>query len=287
MALINNLKTTLLLSSLLGLCLFLGHTMGGPQGLLIGGAIGGIGVVISYFASDKLAIAAMGGKQITREQSPQLFAMIERLAEKANLPMPRVYICPQAAPNAFATGRSPKHAAVAITAGMLNNFSEKEIEGVMAHELAHVKHRDMLISTIAALMGAAISQAAYMFMWFGGGFGGRDSENSSPLGAIGGLLMLILAPIAAMIIQMAISRQREFEADRYGGLLCGDPLRLRDALVRLHKGNDRIPMDVNPAFNSLFIMKPFSAGGLATLFSTHPPTEERVRRLEALANENR
>lgn len=284
MALMNNAKTAALLAAMLGLCALLGHAMGGMQGLLIGGVMGGMGVLASFFFSDKLAIAAMRGQQISREQSPRLFSMIERLAERAGLPMPKVYICPQAAPNAFATGRSPRHAAVAITSGMMQHFPENEIEGVVAHELAHIKHRDMLITTIAALMGAAISQAAWFFMYFGGGFGGRrGGDSQSPFGAIGLILMLVLAPLAASIIQMAISRQREFEADRYGAEVSGDPLKLRNALLRLHHANQAIPMDTNPAFNSMFIMQPLSAGGLATLFSTHPRVEERIARLEAMA----
>jgi heat shock protein HtpX len=284
MALLNNAKTAMLLAAMLGLCAVIGHAMGGNQGLIIGGLFGMVSAFGSFFFSDKIAIAAMGGREITREQSPWLFQMIERLAERAGLPMPRVYVFPQAAPNAFATGRSPKKAVVAITAGMLENFPEREIEGVMAHEIAHVKHRDMLISTVAAVLAAAISQAAYMFMWFGGGGRSRDGDSGSPLGAIGLILMLVLAPMAAALLQMAISRSREFEADRYGAEISGDPLKLRDALARLSYANQRIPMDTNPAFESLYIVKPLTAGGLSSLFSTHPPTEARIARLEAMAN---
>jgi heat shock protein HtpX len=281
MRFVNNLKTTLLLGSLMALCMWVGHLFGGPQGVILGFLFGGLGSIISYFFSDKIAVMAMGGQQVTRREAPELVDMVERLAARAGLPMPRVYVCPQDAPNAFATGRSPKHSAVAITQGMLRHFPMHEIEGVMAHELAHIKHRDVLISTIAAVLGGMISQAAYMMMWFGGG--SSDRENQNPIGMIGALLAIILAPIAAMIIQMAISRQREYAADSYGAELCGDPMKLAGALQRLAYANERIPTDTPPAFHSLYIAQPLSGGGLMSLFSTHPPIEKRIALLREQA----
>lgn len=275
MNLVNNMKTAVLLSSLIGLCMLIGHFVAGPQGVIFGLLFGGVGNIIAFFFSDKIALTAMRAQEIGRDDIPWLHDMVGRLAERAGLPMPRVYVCPQSAPNAFATGRSPSKAAVAITEGMLRNFPQAEIEGVMAHELAHVKHRDVLISTVAATLAGIISYAGYMFMFFGG----RDREN--PLGAVGALLMIILAPIAAMMIQMAISRSREYAADRYGGALCGDPSKLASALVRLQAGNERIPTDTPPAFHNMYIVEPLSGGGMASLFSTHPPVEKRVAALRA------
>ncbi|RMF70773.1 MAG: protease HtpX [Planctomycetota bacterium] len=280
MRFLNGLKTTLLLASMMGLCLLIGSFFG-RGGLLIGLIFGGFGNILAFFFSDKIAIAAMRGREISREQAPALFDMIERLAQRAGLPMPRVYVCPQEAPNAFATGRSPRNAAVAITEGMLRSFPMHEIEGVMAHELAHIKNRDMLISTVASVMAGVISFLGWMAMW---GVG-RDRDN--PLGAIGGLLMVLLAPIAATIIQLAISRQREYAADAYGGQLCGNPLKLAAALARLDAGNRRIPMDTPPTFHNLYIVQPLSAGGMASLFSTHPPIEKRIEALRRQAEQMR
>jgi heat shock protein HtpX len=280
MRFVNNLKTTLLLGSLIGLCMLIGHLWLGPNGVVFGLLFGGVGNLIAYFFSDKIVLASMGGREVTRDQIPWLFDMVERLALRAGLPMPKIYVCPQAAPNAFATGRSPSHAAVAITEGMLRSFPAHEIEGVMAHELAHVRHRDMLTATIASVLAGLISYAAYAVMWFGGG-GDRRSE--SPLGAIGALLMLILAPLAAGLIQMAISRQREYAADSYGAELCGDPLKLAAALVRLGGMNERIPTDTPPAFHSLYIVQPLTGGGLMEWFSTHPSLEKRITLLQQMA----
>lgn len=278
---LNNIKTAMLLGSLMALCMVVGHFAGGQQGVLIGFLLGGMGNLIAFFFSDKIALAAMGAQEVPPEAAPWLHTMVERLAERAGLPKPRVYVCPQPAPNAFATGRSPRHAAVAVTEGMLR-FPKEEIEGVLAHELAHVKHRDVLISTIAAVMAGMISMLGYMLMWGGGG---RDREN--PLGATGALAMIILAPLAAGLIQAAISRQREFAADSYGGELCGSPLKLAGALARLHSANERIPTDTNAAFHNMYIVEPLSAGGVMSLFSTHPPVEERIAALEQQAMQNR
>lgn len=275
---LNHAKTAMLLGALMGLCMAVGYWVGGPQGLLFGLLFGGVGNLIAFFFSDRIALAAMGAREVPPDELPWLHEMVERLALRAGLPKPRLYVCPQAAPNAFATGRSPRHSAVAVTAGMLRSFPAHEIEGVLAHELAHVRHRDVLISTIAAVLAGIISYAAYMLMFFGGG---RGREN--PLGAIGAVAMVILAPLAAALIQAAISRQREFAADSYGGELCGDPLKLAAALARLQAGNERIPTDTNPAFHNMYIVEPLSAGGMARLFSTHPPTEERIAALRAQA----
>ena len=284
---LNNARTAALLGLLMGLCLAVGYfvTGGSTHGLLIGFLFGGLGNVIAYFYSDKIALAAMGAREITRDQLPWLFEIVERLATRAGLPMPRVYFCPQPAPNAFATGRSPQHAVVAVTEGMLQGFPPQEIEGVIGHELAHVKHRDMLTCTIAAVLAGIISSLGYMLMFFGGGR--RDNDSQSPLAAIGAVAMVILAPLAAALIQAAISRQREFAADSYGGELCGDPLKLASALARLEVGNQRLPTETNPAFHSLYIMEPLSGGGVMSLFGTHPPTEQRIAALREQAAQMR
>jgi len=273
----NNFKTAMLLSFMMALFMAIGYFILGPRGVMFGFLFGGLSNILAFFYSDKLALAAMRAQEVRREDLPWLHDMVERLAARAGLPKPRVYVCPQPAPNAFATGRNPQHSAVAVTQGMLHSFPAHEIEGVLAHELAHIKHRDVLISTIAATLAGIISYAAWMMMWFGGR--GRDN----PLGAIGALAMVILAPLAAMLIQAAISRQREFAADSFGGELCGDPRKLAAALERLHVGNQRIRTDTNPAFHNMYIMEPLSGGGLAGLFSTHPPTEQRIAALRRQA----
>lgn len=275
----NNFKTALLLGSMMGLCMAVGHFLLGPRGVLFGLLFGGLGNLIAYFFSDKIALAAMGAQRVDRRSLPWLHDMVERLAAKAGLPMPRVYVCPQPAPNAFATGRNPQNAAVAVTEGLLRNFPAHEVEGVIAHELAHVRHRDVLISTIAAVLAGVISYAAYALMFLGGG---RDTRNS-PLGAIGAIAMVILAPLAAGLIQAAISRQREFAADSYGGELCGDPNKLAAALLRLHNLNQRVPTQTPPAFHNMYIIEPLSGGGITTLFSTHPPIQQRIAALQQQA----
>ncbi len=276
---LNNVKTAMLLGFLMALCMAVGYsaTGGSPHGMLIGFLFGGLGNLIAFFFSDKIALAVMGAKEVSAEELPWLHDMVERLALRAGLPMPRIYVCPQPAPNAFATGRGPQHAAVAVTQGLLRNFPAHEIEGVLAHELAHVKHRDVLISTIAAVLAGMISMLGYMLLYAGG----RNRDN--PLGSIGTLAMILLAPLAAGLIQAAISRQREFAADSYGGELCGDPLKLAAALVRLESANQRIPTQTNPAFHNMFIVEPLSAGGVLSLFATHPPIEERVEALRRQA----
>lgn len=279
---INNVKTAGLLGMLMALCMGAGYLItGNLHGVFIGFLFGGIGNLIAYFYSDRIALTAMGGREVTPAEAPELHAIVARLAARAGLPKPRVAICPQPAPNAFATGRNPQHAVVAVTEGMLRGFPADEIEGVLAHELAHVKHRDVLISTVAAVMAGVISYLGYMFLFFGG----RDREN--PLGMVGALAMMILAPLAAMLIQAAISRQREFAADSFGGELCGDPNKLAFALERLQRGNERIPTPTNPAFHNLYIMEPFSGNGVGRLFASHPDTADRIARLRAQAAQMR
>ena len=267
----NNMKTALLLGLLSGLILWIG-SFWGQTGIVIALVFAAVTNFVGYFFSDKIALMSMGAQQVGPES--ELYQIVAQLAQRGNLPMPRVYISPQAAPNAFATGRSPKHAAVCATAGLLQMLSRDEIAGVMAHELAHVKHRDILIQSVAATIGAAISSLAYMAFWFGGSRD-DDGEGSNPLVA---LLVMILGPVAAGLIQAAISRSREFNADKYGAELSGNPMYLATALEKIHLGAQQIPMDVNPAFNSLFIAEPLSAmgKGIANLFSTHPPLEKRL-----------
>jgi len=274
---VNNVKTAGLLGLMMGLILLAGYVLGGANGLLFALILGGAMNFGAFFFSDKIAIAAMRGREVDASTAPDLITMVQRLARNANLPMPRVYICPQQAPNAFATGRNPKHAAVAVTDGALKLLSYDELEGVMAHELAHVKNRDTLTSTIAATIAGAISYVGWIFM-----FGGRGRDVHPALA----LLFVILAPIAAMLIQMAISRSREFVADADGAAIAGTPHGLIGALRKLDATNRQIPMESQmPAQNHMFIVQPMSAmgGGISKLFSTHPPTRERIAKLSELA----
>jgi heat shock protein HtpX len=261
------------MGSLMGLCLGVGYLIGGQIGIFYAFIVGGVMNLVAFFFSDKIALATMQATQISPEDDPALWAMVERLSQRAGLPMPRVYISPAAAPNAFATGRGPRHAAVCVTAGLRQMLNDDELQGVIAHELSHVKNRDILISTIAAIMAGAISSLTYMALW------GHDDRRSNPLIA---LLLMILAPIAAMLIQLAISRSREFEADRSGAELVGDPRGLARSLQKLESANRRIPLPVPDAQSSLFIVQPLTGSNVARLFRTHPPTEERVARLMAM-----
>lgn len=282
-ALWNNAKTFLLLGGLTALLMGLGSMMGGRGGMMMALGFAVLMNFGAYWFSDKLALMSSGAKEVSAQDAPEYYAMVQRLAAKADLPMPRVYIIPQSAPNAFATGRDPKHAAVAATQGIIQMLSNEELEGVMAHELAHVKHRDILIGTIAATFAGAISHIGQMFYW-ASMFGSRDDEEGgSPLGMIGGLAMMILAPLAAMMIQMAVSRSREFEADRGGAQICGNPLALANALLKLEQGAQLIPMQVNPSTAHMYIVNPLRGGGIQSLFSTHPPTEQRVAKLREMA----
>jgi heat shock protein HtpX len=269
------IRTTLLLATLSGLLVAIGFFIGGAGTALL---FLGIAVLInmgSYFFSDKLAIAMSGAKPVSESENPRLYQIIRELATRADLPMPRVYMIPVDQPNAFATGRNAKHAAVAVTRGITQKLSEDELRGVLAHELAHIQHHDILITSVASSIGAAITYLAYMFLWFGG-------DDESPLGLVASLAMFLLAPIAATIIQLAVSRQREYAADAGGAAICGNPESLASALLRLEEGAKAAPMQVNQAAEPLYIVKPFSSKGIAGLFSTHPPIEERVRRLRQM-----
>ncbi|MEX0795201.1 MAG: zinc metalloprotease HtpX [Acidimicrobiia bacterium] len=238
---------------------------------------------VAYFFSDKMAIAATRAKPVAEHELPQVYSIVSNLTARTGMPMPRIYVIDSPQPNAFATGRNPKHAAVAVTTGILQTLDNNELEGVLAHELAHVSNRDILISSIAAMMAGALTIFARMAFWFGGG-GGRSREN--PLGAVIAIMSLILAPIAAMLIRTAISRTREFQADHTGAEITGSPLHLASALQKIAAGTERIPMVVNPATSQLFIENPLKAmrgRGMMNLLATHPPAEERIRRLTEMA----
>jgi heat shock protein HtpX len=276
----NGIKTVLLLGALTGLILFVGGAIGGRNGLLMGLVFAGLMNLFSYWFSDKIVLAMYRAKPIGQAEAPGLYAVVERLAARAQMPMPKLYLIENDSPNAFATGRNPNHAAVACTTGILKLMTNDELEGVLAHELSHVRNRDILIGSIAATLAGAIGVLAHMARWGAmfGGYGGRDERNGG--GGIFGLLATaILAPIAATLIQLAISRSREFEADASGAELVGSPFGLASALEKLGKASKQIPMDASPATAHLFIVSPFSGASFTRLFSTHPPLEERIRRL--------
>ncbi|HEY7460693.1 MAG TPA: zinc metalloprotease HtpX [Gemmatimonadota bacterium] len=271
----NNAKTLLLMAFLTGLFVAVGWALGGERMALYGLVFAALTNVVTYFFSDKIVLRMYRAQSVSREEAPELYEIVERLSRKAGLPMPKVAILPQDQPNAFATGRSPRHAVVAATRGILQLLTREELEAVIAHELAHVRHRDMLIGTVAATLAGALSIVARSALWFGGG---RNREGGgNPLG----LVAMILAPIAAVLIQLAISRSREFEADAGGAELSGRPRALASALQKLEAYAKRVPMpEANPATTHLFIVNPLRGdGGLASLFKTHPPTEQRVARL--------
>jgi heat shock protein HtpX len=276
----NRLKTFLLLAALTALFLWLGQLFGGRQGMMIA-LVFAVGMnFLSYWFSDKIVLKMYGAQEVSEADAPEFHAIVRGLAARAGIPMPRVYVIPEEAPNAFATGRSPDKAAVAATEGLLRLMSRDEIEGVMAHELGHVKNRDTLIMTVAATLAGALSQLANMALWFGGGRR-DDGEGGHPLA---GLVGVIVAPIAAMLIQMAISRSREFLADEASAQITGNPMALANALKKLEAYKAQAPMmHGSPATAHLFIVNPFSAGGLASLFSTHPSTQQRIDRLEEMA----
>jgi len=260
------------MAAMMILFVVIGQMLGGQSGMMLA-FLFGIGVnFFSYWFSDKMVLKMYRAKEVERSEAPELYDMVDKLRQNAGLPMPKVFVIPSDQPNAFATGRNPEHAAVAVTNGIVRLLSKQELEGVLAHELAHVKNRDILTGSIAAALATSIT----MLVRFGMFFGSRDRDN-----LIGSLLMLILAPIAAMLIQMGISRAREFAADRDGARICGHPKSLASALQRLERGAEAIPMDANPSTAHMFIVNPFAGlkGGLRSLFSTHPPTEERIRRL--------
>ncbi len=277
----NLMKTAILMAAITALFMALGSLIGGQQGMMIALVVA-LGMnFFSYWFSDKLVLRMYNAQEVDESSAPQFYRMVRELAQRAQLPCPKVYLIDEDAPNAFATGRNPEHAAVAATTGILRVLSERELRGVMAHELAHVRHRDILISTISATMAGAISMLANFAMFFGG----RDSEGRSTNPVVG-ILVMILAPIAASLIQMAISRAREFEADRGGAEISGEPRALASALQKIHRIAQGIPLETterHPETAQMMIVNPLSAGGLRGLFSTHPSTEERVERLLAMA----
>ena len=277
----NILKTAFLLTLLTLLLVFIGNLIGGQQGMLIALIFAGIMNFISYWFSDKIVLGIYRAKKVTEAEAPDLVSLVRRTAQKAGLPMPKVYIIPTDTPNAFATGRNPSHSAVAVTEGILRILDQDELEGVISHELGHVKNRDILISSVVATVAGAISMLAHMAQWaaiFGGGRG-RDRGNG-----LGLLLMAIVAPLAALLIQMAISRSREFQADETGAKISHKPLALANALRKLHTTNLKLPLNANPSTAHMFIVNPLSGKGLVILFSTHPPVGERIKRLEELSH---
>lgn len=272
----NTVKTAILLATLSAVFLFLGEALGGSQGLVMGFMFAALTNLGSYWFSDKIVLRMYSAREVGPEH--KLYRITARLAQRAGLPMPKVYVIPQESPNAFATGRNPEHAAVAATEGVLRLLNDDELDGVIAHELAHVKHRDILISSIAATLAAAVMMVSRFAMFFGGSRD-DDREGGNPLAA---MAMIILAPIAAMLIQAAISRSREFDADAGGAAIAGSPMGLVSALRKLEMYGKSVPLDASPATAHMFIIKPFSMAGLFSMFSTHPPTERRIEALEAL-----
>jgi heat shock protein HtpX len=279
----NSIKTVLLLGLLSALFLLGGEMLlGGSQGLYVGLAFAVLMNLASYFFSDKIALAMYHAQPVSETENPDAWRrvgpLVQNLVQRMNLPMPKLYLIPDDSPNAFATGRNPSHSSVAFTHGILQLMNDQELEAVIGHELGHVKHRDILISSIAATLAADITMVARMAFWFGGG--GRDDDNRG--GALGGILMLILAPIAAMLIQMAISRSREYDADAAAAKYVGSPYPMIAALQKLETWSKRIPMDASPATAHMFIVKPFTGESMIRLFSTHPSTESRIERLQAI-----
>ena len=285
----NGFRTTILLAALTALVVWIGQMFGGTNGAVLALVIAGAMNFFSYWFSDKIVLRMYGAQEISQSDDPELFSIVRELTVRDGLPMPRVYIIPEETPNAFATCRNPEHAAVAVTHGIRRILDRRELAGVLGHELSHVKHRDILISSIAATLAGAISYLAQMAQWaaiFGGGSRDREEGGSNIFGL---LFMMIVAPIAAMLIQMAVSRSREYSADEGGAKVSGDPLALASALRKLQMGAQNIPLQVSDATaNStahMFIVNPLSGGGIANLFSTHPPMEERIARLEAMAKD--
>ena len=275
----NQLKTVILLAALGGLLVVLGGYLGGKNGATIAFVIALAMNVGSYWFSDRIVLSMYHAQEVTESEAPDLYRMIRNLAQNAEIPMPKVYIIPDDSPNAFATGRNPEHAAVAVTEGILRLLNKDELAGVIGHELGHVKNRDILIQTVAATIGTAITYLAH----FGFFFGGRSDDDREGGSFVGSILMMILAPMAAAVIQMAISRSREYIADDTGAKICGHPLWLASALGKLQRGSEAIPMHGEQATAHMFIVSPFFGGGLSSLFSTHPPIENRVERLEKMA----
>jgi heat shock protein HtpX len=276
----NIFKTGLLLAVLSAMLVLLGGALGGRSGMIFGFILAFVMNVGSYWFSHKIVLSMYGAQPIDETQAPQIYAIVRRLSQRAGIPMPRIYLIQDESPNAFATGRNPEHAVVAVTAGILRILNDEELEGVLAHELGHVKNRDMLISTIAATLAGAITYVAHMLQW-SAMFGGHrdDDEGANP---IAGIVMAIVAPIAAMLVQMAVSRGREFEADATGARFAGSTRGLARALEKLHMASHAVPMQANPATAHLFIVNPLTSRSFMTLFSTHPPLEDRIARLAAM-----
>lgn len=282
----NMFKTFILMAALTALFMLAGQAIGGRQGLTFALVMAFLMNFFAYWFSDKLALKMSGAQEVDKTKAPQLHQVVEDLVVRAGLPKPRLYIIPSDTPNAFATGRNPEHAAVAVTSGIMRTLNPDELRGVLAHELAHIKNRDILISSIAAVLAGAISYLATMAQWamfFGGGR--SDDEEGGSGNLVSSILMMILAPIAAMLIQMAISRSREYLADATGAKIAGQPLFLANALTKLEEWNHRLPMDVNPAQAQMYIVNPLTGQSFASLFSTHPPIKERVSRLRQMAGQ--
>jgi len=277
----NFLKTTILLAAMTGLLVLIGDYFGGRQGMLIAFVIAAVMNFVSYFFSDKIALALYNAQPVSRDELPQLYAIVERLTQKMGYPMPKLYVIPTDSPNAFATGRNPSHASVAVTRGILSLLDEEELEGVLAHELGHVRNRDILISSVAATIAGAITMLARIgyYASFFGGYSSRDDDRGSRGGALGSLLMLFLAPIAATLIQLAVSRSREYGADETGAHVTGNPYALARALQKLDAYSKRRPMMATPTTAHLFIVQPLAGVDFASLFSTHPPIAKRIERL--------
>ena len=277
----NTLRTMVLLVLLTLIFVWAGAAFGGKQGMTIALFMAFAMNVFAYWFSDKMVLRMYGAREVAESEAPELYGIVRRLSQKAQMPMPRVYVIEEEQPNAFATGRNPEHAAVAVTTGIMRILSPEELMGVIGHELSHVRHRDILIGTIAATIAGAISYIAQMAQWAAiFGHRGDDEEGGSPVAA---LVMMIVGPIAALIVQMAISRSREYLADEGGARLSGNPRYLSGALRKLNAASQKIPMDANPATAHMFIVNPLSGGGIVRLFSTHPPIEERIARLEAMS----
>jgi heat shock protein HtpX len=281
----NYVKTAALLAGLTALCLWVGQQLGGPRGLAVAGVFVAVMNFVSYWFSDRIALAIHGARPLERDEAPWLYEIVESLSRRAGMPTPRIYLIPTPTPNAFATGRNPAHAAVAVTTGILELCDQRELAGVLAHELSHVRNRDTLTSTIAATLAGVITYAVQMLFWFGGSiFSGRDDDRDGGRGSsLANFGLLLVAPIAATLLQLAISRAREYDADASGAQLTGDPEALASALARLENGVQALPYDRAPATAHLFIVNPLSGGGVMSLFSTHPPIEERIRRLRQMA----
>ena len=275
----NTFKTAFFLTLLTLLLMFIGRAFGGQNGMLLALAFAAVMNFVSYFYSDKIALAMYRAQPVTREELPRAHAAVERLTQKIGIPMPKIYVIPNESPNAFATGRNPQHASVAVTQGILNLLNDEELEGVLAHELGHVNNRDILISSVAATVAGAITMLASMARWgmLFGGFGGRDDRDRG--GGIGALLMLFLAPVAASLIQLAVSRSREYQADATGAHFTGNPYALASALSKLDAYSRRLPLQATPSTAHLFIIQPFLGMNFGSLFSTHPPIAKRIERL--------